>query len=128
MSMQLQRPRLLSGSLADAEADVVDDAEMREERSFLHHQTDVAAMRGDAGSGVAMGWPSSVISPLSGTSKPAIRRSSVVLPEPEGRPRRCASRHDVEIEIGKRLRRAVALGEAADGKDAHRPPSPGGGE
>ncbi len=65
---------------SQAEGDVVEHAEVREERVALEDRVDVALVRRHAGD-VA---PSSRMRPLVGSSKPAIIRSVVVLPHPDG--------------------------------------------
>ena len=60
--------------------------------------------------------------PWSGASKPAIRRSRVVLPQPEGPT--IAVRlplATLEVDAGQGRDRAVVLVQAADFEKAHRP-------
>ena len=66
------------------EADVLGDAEVGEEQALLGHVADAPAVRRDVVLAVVERSPLSAIRPRSGWSKPAIRRSSVVLPDPEG--------------------------------------------
>ena len=67
------------------EADVLGDAEVREEQALLRARSRSAGgARGRAACPSSNVSPLSAMRPRSGWSKPAIRRSSVVLPEPEG--------------------------------------------
>ena len=69
----------------DAEGDVLADGEVREERAVLRHVADVAVVApAPRRPSPASARPLSVTEPASARSKPAMRRSSVVLPEPDG--------------------------------------------
>ena len=67
--------------VAQAEGDVVEHVEVREQRVALEDGVDVAPL---AAAPAARSVPSSRISPAVGRSKPAIIRSVVVLPQPDG--------------------------------------------
>jgi hypothetical protein len=97
------------GALAQAEGDVVGHAQVRKQGVVLEHHAD-AARSGGSAAGAADTWPLSG-SPRRTGSKPAMARSTVVLPQPEGpsrqpmrpasssresdrsSPRRCGRRH-----------------------------------
>ena len=80
----------------EAEGDVVGHVEVREQRVALEHGVDVALVRRALR---ATSSPSSRIRPLVGRSKPAIMRSVVVFPQPDGPSMReeLARRH-VEVD------------------------------
>ena len=62
-----------------------------------------------------MGWPSMKISPWVGISKPAIMRSSVVLPQPEGpSSEKNSPRRMSKVTSSTALHRAEALGDARE--------------
>ena len=81
---QLRDPPRFVGAFRQAEADVGRDAEVGEEGEVLEDM----ATRRFSGARKLLGplktRPSSSISPASGASKPAMSRSSVVLPQPLG--------------------------------------------
>lgn len=67
-----------------AEADIVGHGHVREQRAVLRHIADLALVGGHGVGGVDQCLAVEVRLPVSGNSKPAIMRSNVVLPEPEG--------------------------------------------
>ena len=94
---------------AQAEGDVLEHAHMPEQRIMLEHEADVA---------LADAARQRVLSvemrpdPRSGHSRPAMMRSSVVLPEPEGPSSATSSPEStVEVDAGKRREGAEALGD-----------------
>ena len=118
--MRAVRP---ASAAVEAEADIVGDAQMRKQRAILRHEADAAPMGRDAPTGRRPERaPSSVIWPTSGASKPAMRRSSVVLPEPDGPTIavRLPARH-LEVDAVERRDRAVALADRLQREKAHRP-------
>ena len=67
------------------------------------------------------GRPSISIAPASGRSKPAIRRSSVVLPQPDGRGGDDLAALDAEPRVGRRRRRSRSACRRRDGRSSCTP-------
>ena len=66
------------------EADVLGHGQVREEGVVLEDHADLAPLGRHPGAAAGHGAVGDSIVPASGASKPAIRRSSVVLPQPDG--------------------------------------------
>ena len=98
----------LHALLAQAEGDVGGDVHMREQRIGLEHHVDRPRIGRQRGHVV----PSMTMRPLSGVSKPAIIRSRVVLPQPDGPEQReelAALDRQRDICRPRRLRRKALL-------------------
>ena len=99
-----------------AEADVGDHGEVGEQRAFLGDVADAAAFgRHVVGRRRRPSSSPSAIVPRSARSKPAMRRSSVVLPLPEA-PRIAVSEPagDLEVDVAQDRERAERLAHARD--------------
>ena len=114
--LRLVRAASRFGPHAQAEGDVLEDRHVAEQRVVLEDEADLALAHVGAGRVLAV---EAAPLPASGTSRPAMMRSSVVLPEPDGpssatsSPARM-SRLEVVADDG----RAEALVQVAD-FDAH---------
>ena len=76
---------------------------------------------GTAAASSARRAPSKVRVPASGASKPAMRRRSVVLPEPDGPTTAVRALRHGEVDAVERRDRPVALADGGEGEEAHRP-------
>ena len=89
---------LLLGEVAQLKAigNIIEHIIVRQQSVALEHHGGIALIGGQLIDGLA----AEVISPASGLSKPAIMRSVVVLPQPEGPSRGDkAARRDIEVGI-----------------------------
>ena len=105
----------------EAEADVGRHRQMREQAALLRHVADAAAFRWHVGAGPVDDRSPSATVPLSACSKPAMTRSSVVLPLPDG-PRMAVSEslRNIEVDAVAGPRRAAErLRQARDGELGH---------
>ena len=95
LGLDLRLARALAARLdAQAEGDVLEHRHVAEQRVVLEHEADLALAHVHVG-GVLAGEAGSL--PASAVSRPAMMRSSVVLPQPEG-PSSATSSPDVDVE------------------------------
>ena len=109
---------------AQAEADIVGDAEMRKQSAILRHEADAAPMRRNRmlriGQQLAVEHDAPAVGRLEAGDQAQKRRLAGARRADD---RGAADRRDAQVDAVQRRHRAVALAQAGDLEKAHRPAS-----